>query len=109
LLFFNKKAIRPEGGANMKQYKGMFIIRPTLAEEGYKAIIADIAKLFEDNQSRILQVNEWGMKDLAYEIEDFKKGYYVLFVVEATPQAVLEYDRVCNIREDILRHILVSE
>ncbi|MDD3106350.1 MAG: 30S ribosomal protein S6 [Bacilli bacterium] len=93
----------------MKQYKGMFIIRPTLAEEGYKQVIADMAKLFEDNQSRILEVNEWGMKDLAYEIEDFKKGYYVVFVVEATAQAVTEFDRVSNIREDILRHILVAE
>ncbi|MGD9604785.1 MAG: 30S ribosomal protein S6 [Bacilli bacterium] len=93
----------------MKQYKGMFIIRPTLAEEGYKQVIADIAKLFADNESRILEVSEWGMKDLAYEIEDFKKGYYVVFVVEATPQAIAEYDRVCNIREDILRHIIVAE
>lgn len=93
----------------MKQYKGMFIIRPTLAEEGYKQVIADLAKLFEDNASRVLEVNEWGMKELAYEIEDFKKGYYVVFVAEATPQAVAEYNRVCNIREDILRHIIVAE
>ena len=93
----------------MKQYKGMFIIRPTLAEEAYKQVIADFAKLFEDNESRILEVNEWGMKELAYEIEDFKKGYYVVFVVEATPQAVAEYNRVCNIREDLLRHIIVAE
>ncbi len=93
----------------MQQYKGMFIIVPTLAEEGFKAVIADIAKLFADNGSRILEVNEWGMKDLAYEIEDFKKGYYVVFVAEATATAVSEYDRICNNREDIIRHILVRE
>lgn len=93
----------------MNLYKGMFIIRPTLAEEGYKGVIADITKIFTDHQSEIVQVNEWGMKDLAYEIEDFRKGYYVLFTVNATKEAVAEYDRVCNIREDILRHILVRE
>ena len=44
-----------------------------------------------------------------HEIEDFKKGYYVKFLVEAGNDAVEEYDRVCNIKEDIIRHILVKE
>lgn len=93
----------------MRQYTGMYIIRPTLAEEGIKAVIADVEKVFTDCGGKILEVNEWGMKDLAYEIEDFKKGYYVKFVVEANNEAVEEYDRVCNIKEDIIRHILVKD
>ena len=93
----------------MKQYTGMYIIRPTLAEEGIKAVIADVEKIFTERGGKILEVNEWGMKELAYEIEDFKKGYYVKFLVEASNEAVEEYDRVCNIKEDIIRHILVKE
>ena len=46
---------------------------------------------------------------MAYEINDFRKGYYVKFVVNATKEAVAEYDRICNIKEDIIRHILVKE
>ena len=109
LILALKKANRPKGGADMKQYTGMYIIRPTLAEEGIKAVIADVEKVFTDRGGKILEVNEWGMKDLAYEIEDFKKGYYVKFLVEAGNDAVEEYDRVCNIKEDIIRHILVKE
>jgi len=93
----------------MKEYTGMFIIRPVLTEEGYKAVIADIQKIFTDNKSVVTEVKEWGMKDMAYEIDDFRKGYYVLIKVQATPEAVAEYDRVCNIREDIIRHILVKD
>jgi small subunit ribosomal protein S6 len=93
----------------MKEYTGMFIIRPVLTEEGYKEVIADIQKVFTDNNSLVTEVKEWGMKDMAYEIEDFRKGYYVLLKVQATPEAVAEYDRVCNIREDIIRHILVKD
>ena len=93
----------------MKQYTGMYIIRPTLAEEGYQAVIADINALFESKGGKVLEVNEWGMRELAYEIEDFTKGYYVKFTVEADNEAVLEYDRICNIKEDIIRHILVKD
>ena len=57
----------------------------------------------------IEEIKEWGQRDLAYEINDFKKGYYVKFVVNANNEAVAEYDRICNIKEDIIRHILVKE
>ncbi len=93
----------------MKSYTGMYIIRPTLTEDGYKAIIADINNLFTTKGGRIMEVNEWGMKDLAYEINDFRKGYYVKFIVEADQEAVAEYDRICNIKEDIIRHIIVRD
>ena len=93
----------------MKQYTGMYIIRPTLTDEGYQAVIADINALFEAKGGKVLEVNEWGMRELAYEIDDFTKGYYVKFTVEADNDAVSEYDRICNIKEDIIRHILVKD
>ena len=93
----------------MKTYTCMYIIRPTLTEEGYQKVIADINAIFTDNGGSILEVNEWGIRDMAYEINDFRKGYYVKFVVNATKEAVAEYDRICNIKEDIIRHILVKE
>ncbi|HHZ12159.1 MAG TPA: 30S ribosomal protein S6 [Acholeplasmataceae bacterium] len=93
----------------MKNYTAMFIIRPTLSEDGYKAVVNEITKIFTDREGKVLEVNEWGMKDMAYEIEDFKKGYYVVLKVEANPDAVAEYNRVCNIREDIIRHIIVKD
>ena len=54
-------------------------------------------------------VNEWGMKELAYEIKGETKGYYVLLNVNATPEAVKEFERVANIKENIIRYITVAE
>ena len=93
----------------MKNYTGMYIIRPTLTEEGYKAVVAEMSNLFTEKGSKVLEVEEWGVKDLAYEINDYKKGYYVKFVVEANNESVAEYDRICNIKEDIIRHIIVRD
>lgn len=93
----------------MKNYTGMYIIRPTLTDEGFQAVIKTINELFENHGGRITEVDEWGIRELAYEIEDFKKGYYVKFSVEADNDAVSEYDRICNINEDIIRHILVKD
>ena len=67
----------------MKTYTGMYIIRPTLTEDGFKAVVSEMTNLFTEKGCKVLEVSEWGVKDLAYEINDFKKGYYVKFVVEA--------------------------
>ncbi len=93
----------------MKKYLGMYIIRPDFTEEQIKATIDDLNKIFTDRGGEILSVEEWGIKELAYEIQDFKKGYYVKFFVNANNEAVAEYDRICNIKEGVIRHILVKD
>ena len=42
----------------MRQYTAMFIIRPTLTEEGFKAVIEEITKIFTDREGKVLGVNE---------------------------------------------------
>lgn len=93
----------------MKKYKGMYIIRPDLTEEKTKATIADVNAIFTDKGCENLEVEEWGVKELAYEINDFKKGYYVVFTVDANNEAVAEYDRIANIKEELIRHIIVRD
>lgn len=93
----------------MKKYKGMYIIRPDLTEDQYKQTIEEMNKIIVDNGGEILGVDVWGMKEMAYEINDFRKGYYVVFVANASTKAVSEYNRIANIREDIIRHIIVRD
>lgn len=93
----------------MRKYTGMYILKPTLTEEQIKANVEEINALFTSRGGEILSEEEWGLKDLAYEIKDFAKGYYVKFVVNADNDAVAEYDRICNIKETVIRHILVKE
>ncbi len=93
----------------MKKYLGMYIIRPDFTDDQVNATIEDLNKIFTDNGGEILSVEKWGLRDLAYEIKDFSKGFYVKFFVNANNEAVAEYDRICNIKEEIIRHILVKD
>ena len=77
--------------------------------EQKKALVAELNALFTEKGGEILSVEEWGLKELAYEINDFAKGYYVKFAVNANNESVAEYDRICNIKEAVIRHILVKD
>ncbi len=93
----------------MKKYEVMYIIRPEVEEEARKALMEEINNAFAANASTVDKVDEWGIRDLAYEIAKVKKGYYVVLNVTATVEALNEFTRLANIKENIIRHIVVAE
>ncbi|MFH0992901.1 MAG: 30S ribosomal protein S6 [bacterium] len=91
----------------MRKYDVMYIIRPNVEPEARKALIEEMNAILTSRGTVKLTVNEWGTRDLAYEIADFKKGFYVVLDVEMEVDALNELDRVMGLKETILRHIIV--
>ena len=92
----------------MKKYEVMYIIRPEVEETERNNLIEEVNQVFTKNESTVAKVSEWGLRELAYEIDNCTKGYYVLLNVEATPKAVAEFNHIANIKEAIIRHIVVA-
>ncbi len=93
----------------MKRYEIMFIVRPDLEETNIKSVVDSMKTLVESKGSKILEVKEMGQRELAYEINKYKNGYYFLFVIESeNNDATVEFDRVALINEDIIRHLIVK-
>lgn len=92
----------------MRKYEIMFIVRPDLEETGMKKIVEDMKTVLSGKNANILDVKEMGQRDLAYEIQKYKKGYYYLITMEAeNSDATKEFDRLALISEDIIRHLIV--
>ncbi|AZK43764.1 MULTISPECIES: 30S ribosomal protein S6 [Erysipelothrix] len=93
----------------MRKYEVMYIVKPTLDEEARTAVIAKLHAILTDNGATIDDVNEWGLRELAYEIEDFKKGYYVVTQFTSGDEAVNEFNRLTRINNDVIRHMIVRQ
>ncbi|MFP4078598.1 MAG: 30S ribosomal protein S6 [Candidatus Izemoplasmataceae bacterium] len=93
----------------MRKYEVMYIIRPTLEDAEREVVMEKINRVFIDNDSEVTNVDEWGIRELAYEIEKHRKGYYVVLNVKATPEAVSEFERIINLQEDIIRYIMIKD
>lgn len=92
----------------MKKYEIMFIVKPDLEEANIKTVADSMKKSLEDNGAKVVDTKEMGQRELAYEIKNYKAGYYFLFVVEANNnQAISEFDRLALINEDIIRHLVI--
>ena len=91
----------------MRKYEVMYIVRPDVEEAARKELITFTSEIFTKMDAKVLEVKEIGMRNLAYEINDFTKGFYVLLNVEAKSEACDEFDRLIKINEKVMRHIIV--
>lgn len=90
----------------MRKYENVFIIKPEVDEAGVATIIAKFKAIIEAN-GEMESVDEWGKRRLAYEIQDYTEGYYVLFNFKAGDGVPKELDRVFRITEDVIRHMVI--
>lgn len=93
----------------MKNYEIMFIIRPTLGEDEVKKVVKDFSDIIKKNGGKVTKEENMGQREFAYEIKDFKSGYYFVFEVEAKDdKAIKEFDRLALINNDIVRHLITK-
>ena len=92
----------------MRRYELMFVVKPTLEEEATLKVLETVKTLLKNQKAELISEKNMGRRELAYEVKGFKNGSYFLITVEAEPSAVKEFDRIANINEDIIRHIVVK-
>ena len=93
----------------MRKYEIMFIVRPDLEENAVKETVKKLEKVLTDNKAVITLSKELGQKEFAYEIKEFKSGFYYLYNIESTNDAAIkEFDRVSSIDESVVRHLILN-
>jgi len=91
----------------MRKYEMLYVLQPDLDEEQLQALQGKVSGIITEQGGQGTEVKEWGKRRLAYEIADFREGYYIEVHFEGTPQDVEELERVIKITNGILRHIIV--
>ena len=92
----------------MRKYEAVLIFYPSLEEEKRVQLVDRFKGIIEADGS-ISNVDEWGIRKLAYLIDDLGEGYYVLVNFAGTPEVVKELDRVARISDGIMRHMIIRE
>jgi len=93
----------------MRKYEIMYIVRPDIEEEAQTALIERFNKVLTDNGAEIEKVDEKGKRRLAYEINNYREGYYIIINFTGGEEAVNEFDRLAKFNDDIVRHMVVRD
>lgn len=94
--------------ARIRNYETMFIVKPTLTEEEIQAQIETVKSNIEKNGGEIVSCDDMGTRQLAYEIQKQKRGYYFVIYFKAPSESINELERNYRVNESIMRFIFVK-
>jgi small subunit ribosomal protein S6 len=94
--------------ARIRHYETMFIVKPTLTEEETQAQIETVKANIEKNGGEIVSCDDMGTRELAYEIQKNKRGYYYVIYFKAPSESINELERNYKVNENIIRFIFVK-
>jgi len=92
----------------MRKYETLFILHPSLDEEAVKANVEKFKGVIENGGGVVENIDAWGKRKLAYEIDKVGEGYYTLVNFSANPELPKELDRVFRITDSVIRHLIVN-
>ena len=93
----------------MRQYELILIVQPDLDEETTSGVIDRVKDFITVNNGKVLNTDIWGSKRLAYEIQDFRDGYYVYMDVAFEPEFGTALKQNLRYIEPIIRYLLTKK
>jgi small subunit ribosomal protein S6 len=91
----------------LRDYEMMYIVRPTVADDELPAAIERVASLITGLGGEVVENNQWGRRRLAYPIENFEEGSYIVSKIRMEPDRTHELESQLAITDEVIRHILV--
>ena len=92
----------------LKNYETIIVFSLKNGEESVEALKAKFTALIEKNGT-LGEVEVWGKRRLAYDIDYQSEGYYVLYNYQAEPEFPAELDRIVKITDGVLRSLIVAK
>ena len=92
----------------MKAYELLFFVAPSIDDETRDAVLERIQGTITNLDGVVDNVDVWGKRKLAYEINGLTDGDYTLIDFHADTQSIAELDRVLRINDTVVRHMIVA-
>ena len=88
-----------------EKYEVLYVLNPNLSEEETQGVVEKFKTLIEQNGT-VDEMEEWGKRKLAYEINYLSEGYYVLVKFTSGPEFPAELDRILGITDGVIRSLV---
>ena len=91
----------------MALYESVIIGRQDLTPNQFEELVNGFINVIDSFKGVIKKRENWGLRNLAYKINKNRKGHYVLLNIDSSSDAILEYERLMRLNEDIIRFLTI--
>ena len=92
----------------MNKFEVVLILNPELATNTLNDEISNFKSKLEEHSAKIINEENWGLRDLSYSINKFKKAFYNFFQIETSGTILKEINKELNQSENIIRYIFIK-
>ena len=92
----------------MNQYETMYIIKSSLDDAAKAALVEELHGIITNHGGKIDNVDDWGLRDFAYEIDGMTKGYYVVVTYTVDVDGLNEFKRLLGINANVIRDMTIN-
>ena len=89
----------------MALYESTFITRQDVSYHDVEKLTDSFTKIINDLSGEMVKIEQWGLRDLAYEIKKSSKGYYTFLGINAPVEAIAEMERKMKLNENVIRFV----
>ena len=93
----------------MNKYELAVVVNAKIEDEERAAVVDRCKALIERFGGTITNVDDWGKKRLAYEIQKMKEGFYYFIQVDAESSAPIEIENRIRIMDNVIRFLCVRQ
>src|SRR5256885_3448186 len=92
-----------------RRYETLVLLHPDLGEPAAKELAERVKKLIEDQGGTVGQMQEWGLRELAYVLAKQRRAFYLPFEYRSTPKALLQIQRHLKLMDRVLPLVSVRQ
>lgn len=90
-----------------REYESVIILRPETAKPEIAELIARMQKVFTDRGGRLIKIDSWGIRVLAYPVQHYRKGIYLYWRYLGGSDMVAEFERHMRLVDKVIRFYTV--
>lgn len=91
----------------MNYYEKVMILDPNLEDSVAEETVTRVKDVITKQGGEIFNVDNWGRRKLAYELNKHQKGNYFLLTFKAPPATILELEKLCKVVDTIIKFMVV--
>jgi len=88
----------------LREYETIFLLRPELAEDLVDKIVERLRGIVQRDGGKVIKVENWGKKKVAYEVKKHLRAIYIRFVYLGNTHMVAEFERNLRMTDDVLKY-----
>jgi len=92
----------------MNKFETVLLISPEVSNSLLEQNIKNFEDIVTNNSGKIINTEDWGLRDLSYDINNLKKAFYKYFQIEINGSNIQKITKTLNQNDNILRHLFIK-